>query len=236
MLDDGRITDGQGRTVNFKNTIIILTSNVGAAAIVDAGGDETKRDEVRPRATHPAHLAARSARSARSAQRVQRTAHTAAAPRVPQVRLRVLDQLRAQYRPEFLNRLDELVLFDPLTKPQLRQIAALTLTSLTERLEAKQIGLHVSDSALGVLTDLGYSPEYGARPLKRTVQKELETPIARGLIGGDFLEGDTLEVDTDLDATSLKITVVAREEGSGPPPTPGPWPAVELKAGSRVIG
>jgi len=191
VLDDGRITDGQGRTVNFKNTIIILTSNIGSQAIVEAGGDATKQDEVR---------------------------------------LRVLDLLRSTYRPEFLNRLDELVLFNPLQKLQLRKIAKLTLGALTSRLRLKELTLDVSESALDVLTDLGYSPEYGARPLKRVVQKELETPIARGLISGEFVEGDTVSVRADMDATKLVIesanrrathgTAEGTAEGPGSPPSP----------------
>jgi len=177
VLDDGRITDGQGRVVNFKNTIIILTSNIGAQAIVEAGGDPLKQDEVR---------------------------------------LRVLDMLRAKYRPEFLNRLDEIVLFNPLQKEQLATIARLGLGALTGRLAQQGIGLEVSDAAVDVLTDLGYAPEYGARPLKRTIQKELETPIARGLIGGDFADGDTISVDVDDDRVELKIAAKPkREEGGG---------------------
>merc|ERR1719502_1452179 len=119
VLDDGRITDGQGRTVNFKNTIIILTSNIGSQAIVEADGDAARQDEVR---------------------------------------LRVLDLLRATYRPEFLNRLDEIVLFDPLQKTELRTIARLGLGALIERLRLKEINLEVSDAAVDVLTDLGYAP------------------------------------------------------------------------------
>merc|ERR1712183_78650 len=154
VLDDGRITDGQGRTVNFKNTIIILTSNIGSATILEGNGEIERQDEVR---------------------------------------LLVLDQLRAKYRPEFLNRLDELVIFNPLQKRVLHSIAMLTLHALTQRPSAaKQIDLEVSDAALDVPTDLGYSPEFGARPLKRVVQKEVETPIARGLIAGEFVEGATI--------------------------------------------
>ena len=172
VLDDGRITDGQGRTVNFKNTIIILTTNIGAKEIVEANGDLDKQDEVR---------------------------------------LRVLDLLRAKYRPEFLNRLDELVLFNPLQKRQLHQIARPALRGLTERLAlGKEIQLEVDDSALDVLVDLGFSPEYGARPLKRVVQKEVETPIARRIIEGSIMEGDTVRVAADLDAISLKFDVIKR--------------------------
>ena len=119
----------------------------------------------------------------------------------------MLDQLRSTYRPEFLNRLDEIVIFDPLAKQQLRKIAALTLSSLTSRLQAKGILIEVSEQALDVLTDIGYNPEYGARPLKRVVQRELETPIARKLVKGEVVEGDVLVVDADLEARRLSITV-----------------------------
>lgn len=179
VLDDGRITDGQGRTVNFKNTIIILTSNIGAGTIIEANGAPERQDEVR---------------------------------------LRVLDELRIKYRPEFLNRLDELILFNPLQKRVLRSVARLTLQALTQRMATgKRITLEVTDAALDVLTDLGYSPEYGARPLKRVVQKEVETPIARGLIAGHYLEGDTILVETDFDELSLVISVIEREQGTSVP-------------------
>ena len=200
VLDDGRITDGQGRTVNFKNTIIILTTNIGAKEIVEANGDLDKQDEVR---------------------------------------LRVLDLLRAKYRPEFLNRLDELVLFNPLQKRQLHQIARLTLRGLTERLAlGKEIQLEVDDSALDVLVDLGFSPEYGARPLKRVVQKEVETPIARRIIEGSIMEGDTVRVAADLDAISLKFDVIKRpptdeddeQEGEEKRAADEGVPRVDLKA------
>jgi len=196
VLDDGRITDGQGRTVNFKNTIIILTSNVGAAPIVDADGDPSKQDEVR---------------------------------------LRVLDLLRAKYRPEFLNRLDELVLFNPLHKRQLHHIARLLLQSLSERLALKAITLSLSDDAISVLADLGYSPEYGARPLKRVLQRELETPIARGIIDGTFIDGDTIGVDADLDAAQLRLSVVERATrgAAGAAPTDA---AGDVDGGGRSNG
>ncbi|EOD14253.1 Clp protease [Emiliania huxleyi CCMP1516] len=165
VLDDGRITDGQGRTVNFKNTIIILTSNVGAQAVLDADVDLVagERDEA-------------------------------------EVRLRVLDELRSRFRPEFLNRLDELA--------QLRTIALLALRALTGRLKARQISLHLPDDALGVLVDLGWNPEYGARPLKRTIQKELEAPLARALLAGEIRDGDDVEIHVDAASSRLAVRVV----------------------------
>mmetsp|Transcript_15159 Transcript_15159/g.26901 ORF Transcript_15159/g.26901 Transcript_15159/m.26901 type:complete len:1072 (+) Transcript_15159:52-3267(+) len=171
VLDDGRITDGQGRTVNFKNTIIILTTNVGAQTILDAAGDPAQQDKVR---------------------------------------LLVLDQLRNRYRPEFLNRLDEMVIFNPLAKEQLRAIAQLTLKALKARLALKEMKLEITDDALDVLVDLGYSPEYGARPLKRVVQRQVETPIAHRMVKGEFLDGDSIRVDADFITKTLTFDVTER--------------------------
>jgi len=173
VLDDGRATDGQGRTVNFKNTVVILTSNSGADIVLEADGDPAKADEVR---------------------------------------LRVLDALRSRYRPEFLNRLDELIIFEPLRLEQLRQIARLQLDALQQRLAPRRISLSIGDEALDVITNLGYNPEYGARPLKRTVQKELETPLARALIAKEVVDGDTVRVVPDAISGQLKLEVVAHEE------------------------
>ena len=172
ILDDGRATDGQGRTVNFKNTIIILTSNTGAAAVIEAEGDPNKEDEVR---------------------------------------LKVMDALKMKYRPEFLNRLDEMVIFNPLGLAQLRAIASLQLKALQGRLAARRITLTLADEALDALTDLGYNPEYGARPLKRVVQSELETPLARALLSQAVADGDTVEFTSDAQTGKLTLKVLASE-------------------------
>jgi ATP-dependent Clp protease ATP-binding subunit ClpB len=169
VLDDGRVTDGQGRTVNFRNTIIILTSNVGAQSIIEGAASAASEDDVREK---------------------------------------VMEQLKQKYRPEFLNRLQDLALFKPLQKTQLQAIAEMTLDGLRQRLAARDVKLEVTDAALTALADLGYSPEYGARPLKRTVQKELETPLARGLVEGDYKDGDTICVDAGDDGRSLTLKVV----------------------------
>ena len=173
VLDDGRLTDGQGRTVNFKNTVVILTSNQGSHHILAANRDPTKTEEAR---------------------------------------LLVLDALREKYRPEFLNRLDEFVLFEPLRKEELRSIVKLQVEALKQRLAPKRISLQLSQAALDVLVDLGYSPEYGARPLKRVVQKELETALARGILGGDYGEGDTVLVDPDSRTAKLVLRVAKAGE------------------------
>ncbi len=165
VLDDGRITDGQGRTVNFKNCIVLLTSNTGAQEVLTGTSQE-------------------------------------------EIKLRVLDQLRTRFRPEFLNRLDELVIFEPLDKVQLKQIAELQLNALRERLALKDVELRVTDDALGVLAELGYNPEYGARPLKRVVQKELEAPLARLLLSGELDYGDTADVSADVEEGRLVVGVL----------------------------
>jgi len=175
LLDDGRLTDGQGRTVNFKNCVVILTSNLGAQYVVDAMDDADREDEVR---------------------------------------LRVLDALREKYRPEFLNRLDEFVIFKALGRAQLDQIIRLQLAALSQRLAARRITIDVSQLAVDVLGDLGYNPEFGARPLKRVVQQQVESPLARGLLGGEFTDGDTISIEVDSDTAQLHMRVTAQEAGS----------------------
>ena len=166
MLDDGRLTDGRGRTVNFKNTVVILTSNIGAQAVLDGAGDADRADEVQ---------------------------------------LRVLDALRESFRPEFLNRCDEFVIFRPLGREQLREIAGLQIDALRSRLTAQRITLDVSPAAMDSVATLGYSPEYGARPLKRVVQREVETPLARALLKGDIAEGDAVLIDVSDDSAAFVV-------------------------------
>ena len=148
LLDDGRLTDGKGRTVDFKNVVVIMTSNV--------------RDQ---------------------------------------------DALRAQFRPEFLNRIDEIVYFDPLTKADIRKVIDIQLRGLLKRLEERKITLEMSDSARNLLVEEGYDPIYGARPLKRTLQKRVLDPLALGLLQGDFGEGDTVYVEAADGKISLQRVV-----------------------------
>ena len=168
ILDDGRATDGQGRVVNFKNTIIILTSNTGAEHVLQAKGDPELAGEVREQ---------------------------------------VLAALAKRYRPEFLNRLDEMVIFNPLGLAQLRAIAGLQIKALQGRLAERRVTLHLADEALDALTESGYSPEYGARPLKRAVQKQLETPLARALISSAVADGDCVEFVPDELTRELALEV-----------------------------
>ena len=155
VLDDGRVTDGQGRTVDFTNTVLILTSNIGSQSILDLAGDPARHGEMEER---------------------------------------VNGALRAHFRPEFLNRLDESIIFHSLRSDELRQIVILQVARLRQRLEERKLGLVLSEEALDWLAQAGYDPVYGARPLKRAIQRELETPIAKAILAGQFLAGSAVAV------------------------------------------
>ncbi|MBV8087703.1 MAG: ATP-dependent chaperone ClpB [Chloroflexi bacterium] len=154
ILDDGRLTDGQGRTVDFKNTVLIMTSNVGSTYIQELGGqnDALMRD-------------------------------------------RVMDALRSQFRPEFLNRIDETIIFRSLGREQIGAIIDIQLGLVVKRLQERKIQLHLSDKAKALLAEEGYDPVFGARPLKRTIQKRILDPLAMKVLEGAFSEGDTVVVD-----------------------------------------
>jgi ATP-dependent Clp protease ATP-binding subunit ClpB len=160
VLDDGRVTDSQGRTVDFKNTVIIMTSNIGSQYILDLAGDDSKYDEMKAR---------------------------------------VLEALGHNFRPEFLNRIDDTIIFHSLQKTQLRSIVKIQVARLEKRLLDRKLSLKLAESALDFLANVGYDPVYGARPLKRTIQKELETILAKGILRGDFKEGDTVFVEVQND-------------------------------------
>jgi ATP-dependent Clp protease ATP-binding subunit ClpB len=155
ILDDGRVTDSQGRTVDFSNAVLILTSNIGSQSILDLGGDDSRHAEMERR---------------------------------------VNDALRGHFRPEFLNRLDETIIFHSLRAEELRQIVELQVARLARRLEDRKIGLQLEPEALDRLAASGYDPVYGARPLKRAIQRELETPIAKAILAGRFQAGDTIHI------------------------------------------
>ncbi|PZO13703.1 MAG: ATP-dependent chaperone ClpB [Leptolyngbya foveolarum] len=165
VLDDGRITDSQGRTVDFTNTIIIMTSNIGSQFILDIAGDDTKYDEMNARVT---------------------------------------DALRDTFRPEFLNRIDEIIIFHALQKSQLRNIVKIQIKRLERRLEERKMALKISDDALEFIADVGYDPTYGARPLKRAIQREVETQIAKSILRGEFSDGDTIFVDVENERLAFK--------------------------------
>lgn len=165
ILDDGRVTDAQGHTVDFKNSVIIMTSNVGSQFILDVSGEDEQYEEMRGR---------------------------------------VMDAMRSNFRPEFLNRIDEMIIFHSLKKEQLRQIVLLQVERVMERLRDRKMSLKLSDSAVSFLAEVGYDPVYGARPLKRSIQRELETQIAKSILRGDFTTGDTIFVDVENERLAFK--------------------------------
>lgn len=165
ILDDGRLTDSQGRTVDFKNTIAIMTSNIGSIYILDVAGDDSKYEQMRDR---------------------------------------VMEAVRESFRPEFLNRIDEIIIFHSLRKDELREIVKLQVQRLEERLRERKLSLKISDEALDWIVQVGYDPVYGARPLKRAIQRELETPIAKAILRGEFHEGDTIYVHVEHERLVLK--------------------------------
>ena len=163
VLDDGRLTDGQGRTVDFRNTILVLTSNAGSQFLVDSSMDaKAKRDAV-------------------------------------------MAVVQASFKPEFLNRLDEIVLFDPLSVEELARIVELHVAELTKRLYERRLTLEVTDGARAWLAMSGYDPAYGARPLRRLVQREIGDRLAKEILAGEISDGDTVLVDTAADVDALTI-------------------------------
>ena len=172
VLDDGRITDSQGRTVDFKNTIIILTSNLGSSVLLDGIGAD---GEIREDAKQQVH-----------------------------------ELLRRSFRPEFLNRLDEIVFYKPLTKENITGIIDLLIQALSKRLEDKQLSVELTDAAKQYVIDNGYDPVYGARPLKRFLQRHVETLLGRTIIAGDLSEGTKLVVDyQNGELTVTPVSVVS---------------------------
>ena len=168
VLDDGRLTDGQGRTVDFTNTVIVLTSNVGSQHIQNVADEKEMRSLV-------------------------------------------MEDLRRAFRPEFLNRLDETVLFHRLSKEDVRQIVDVQLGRFGARAAKRDLHIEVTDRAKDFLANAGFDPIYGARPLKRAIQQHLENPLAAELLGGKFAPGETLEVDAS--GGNLVFTAKGTAEG-----------------------
>ncbi len=158
VLDDGRLTDGQGRTVDFRNTVIVMTSNLGSHQIQEIAGDDSPE----------AYL---------------------------QMKAAVMGVVQAHFRPEFINRLDDIVVFHPLTKAQIKSIAAIQLKGLEKRLAERGIRIELSDKAFELLGNVGFDPVYGARPLKRAIQQQIENPLASEILQGHFGNGDVVKVD-----------------------------------------
>jgi len=165
ILDDGRITDSQGHLVNFKNTVVIMTSNIGAQYLLEG---ITSDGQIRESA-----------------------------------RKQVMDELRRSFRPEFLNRVDDVVLFKPLQQEEIRRIVRLLASSLEERLKDRNISLEITDAGVDLVAREGYDAVYGARPLKRFMVRRIETPIARMIISGEAAEGSRIVVDERDGALSL---------------------------------
>ncbi len=164
VLDDGRLTDGQGRTVDFRNTVVVMTSNIGSDIIQELAGE----------ALYPVMKAA------------------------------VMERVGQHFRPEFINRIDEAVVFHPLAREQIRAISAIQIEFLRDRLQAKEIGFDISSEALDILGEAGFDPVYGARPMKRAIQQLLENPLSQELLAGHFVAGDIIVVT--VNAEGLKFT------------------------------
>jgi len=157
VLDDGRLTDGQGRTVDFRNTVIAMTSNLGSDVIQQRAGEE----------------------------------------RYAEMKEAVMEIVGQHFRPEFINRVDDTVVFHPLQRKQIRRIARLQVDILASRLADQDIALEITDEALDLLGNVGFDPVYGARPLKRVIQQRLENPLAQEILAGRFASGDTIHAEAE---------------------------------------
>jgi ATP-dependent Clp protease ATP-binding subunit ClpB len=168
VLDDGRLTDGQGRTVDFKNCVIIMTSNLGSHVIQKMAGDEES-----------------------------------GLVDYEEMKAAVMEIVGGHFRPEFINRIDEAVVFHPLGKDEIKQIAKIQLEYLNSRLAERDLSIEFSEAALAKIADAGFDPVYGARPLKRAIQAEIENPLAQSILSGEFLPGTVIHVDVEGDSLSF---------------------------------
>jgi ATP-dependent Clp protease ATP-binding subunit ClpB len=157
VLEDGRLTDGHGRTVDFRNTVVVMTSNLGSELIQELAGEENYEN----------------------------------------MKSSVMEIVGRHFRPEFINRVDELVVFHPLVKTQIRAIAAIQLEALKARLADQSVTLRITDAALDLLSEAGFDPVYGARPLKRAIQQQLENALAQAILAGEYAPGDAIEVNAE---------------------------------------
>jgi len=190
VLDDGRLTDGHGRTVDFKNTLIAMTSNIGSEHI-------QRLFETGHEATQP--------RSHEGKPYRDETTSRSGAPPLPgvgdggpldiEIEMKVKEALKAHFRPEFLNRIDETIIFQQLTREDLVRIAEIQIKHLQQRLAARDMTLTLTDQAKERLAKKGFDPAYGARPLKRLIQQEIENPLAKRILNGEFAPGDKIVVD-----------------------------------------
>jgi len=177
VLDDGRLTDGHGRTVDFKNTVVIMTSNAGVELIKRETGLGFTMQKDRDKAVNNSY---------------------------ERMKEKVMAEVKKTFRPEFLNRIDEIIVFHELTEEQLRSIVDLMLKDLQNRLTERKLEIEVSDKAKSWLDEIGYDPTYGARPLRRAIEKHIENPLSSKLLRGEFKEGDTIVVDRGAEGLTFK--------------------------------
>jgi ATP-dependent Clp protease ATP-binding subunit ClpB len=173
VLDDGRLTDSKGRTVDFKNTVMIMTSNIGARRIMDAGSDRQKAVDG------------------------------------------VMEELRRTLRPEFLNRIDDVIVFDALTRDNMDLIFDIQLKRVRKLLDQRELDISVTDTARTALCDAGFDPTFGARPLKRAIQQYLLNPMSRAIVGGNYGPGDTVQVDLEGDDITFERVPAPAEGEAG---------------------
>ncbi|MDQ2097348.1 MAG: AAA family ATPase [Tychonema bourrellyi B0820] len=227
VLDDGRITDSQGRLIDFRNTVIVMTSNIGSDHILDvfakkektAKKPATRKQEVPDLSSQKTNykvdddgtveISASRVSDAVSSPSVQEPESLPIAERetdeeYEQMLKRVMTALRSHFRPEFLNRVDETILFHTLSKTELRQIVSIQVKRIERLLAEQKITLELSDAAKNHITDVGYDPVYGARPLKRAIQRELENPLANKILENAFVEGDTIAIDCENNALQFR--------------------------------
>jgi ATP-dependent Clp protease ATP-binding subunit ClpB len=178
ILEDGRLTDGKGRTVDFRNTVLVMTSNVGSTAIFELSVKD------------PEHA-----------------------------RKEAMEALRASFRPEFINRIDEIVIFNPLGKAQLEGIVKLLLKNVATLLEERKITLELTPAAYTLLLEEGYDPAYGARPLRRTIQRLIQDPLAMQILEGTVLPGDHIRVDRDGKKNAMRFERTASQKTEKQPAT-----------------
>ena len=183
ILDDGRLTDGQGRVVDFRNTVIIMTSNLGTEFVRKSGSlgflqGESNGDEDR-----------------KAQEKIEKA-------------------LKATFRPEFLNRIDEIIMFSPLSREEMRKIVDLQMAEVAERLAERDLTVQLTEAARDYLAEIGYDPDFGARPLKRALQKHIEGPLAIRLLSGEFAPGDAIEVDVEENEAGEKGVVFRKVEGA----------------------
>ncbi|MFB6355653.1 MAG: ATP-dependent chaperone ClpB [bacterium] len=188
ILDDGRMTDGQGRTVDFRNTVLIMTSNVGSEYIQEAF-------EEHPNMEH-------------------------GDPEYQEMREKVMESLRSGFRPEFLNRIDETIIFHSLSRDDIKEIVDIQVDRLLDRIEQQDFDLVLTDRARSRLAEEGYDPVYGARPLQRVIQKRVVNKLAKKVLAGEYEEGVTFEADYDPDLDEFVFNAVQAEEPQGPDPEP----------------